>query len=82
MSDPRQQDLVEVPQNSGERLPLLRRGRRQTAANVPRLDLREHGKVSDTVEITRRPIECGGSVLTERHLRSFSICGQVRVFST
>ena len=55
---------------------------RQAVANVAGLDLREHGKISDLLEVPRSPFECGGSVLAKRHFRSFSICGHVRVFST
>ena len=78
----RQEDLVEIVQHVGERLASLRWRRRQAAADVARLDLREHGEASDLLEVARRPLERGGSILPERHFRSFSICGHVRVFST
>ena len=78
----REEDLIEIAQHVGERLALLRWRRGQAAADVARLDLREHGEVADLLEVARRPFECGGSVLPERHFRSFSICGHVRVFSS
>jgi hypothetical protein len=80
--DARQENLVEIAQHVRERLSSLRWGGRQATADLTRLDLREHREVSDALEVTRRPFECSGSVLSKRHFRSFSICGQVRVFST
>ncbi len=70
---PRQQDLVEVAQNVRKRLASLRRRRGQAVANVARLDLCEHGELSDVFEVPRSPFERGGSVLAKAHRPTFGL---------
>src|SRR5262249_35843568 len=74
MRDARQEDLVEVAQNVRERLSALGRRRGKLRARLSRPHLREHGKVADSLEVVRRPVDGRVAVLAERHFSSFSIC--------
>ncbi len=75
-----QEDVVEVAEDARERLSLLGRRNGQPRANLARLDLREHRQLADALEIRGDPLERGRAVFPKRHLRSFSISAQERVF--
>ena len=83
--DARQQHLVEIAEDVGERLGVLGRRGRQPGADVAGRDLRQHRQLADALEVPRRPLQRRGPVLSEAQrffFRSFSICGQVRVLTT
>ena len=65
--------------------PVLRRRLGQPLEQPPRLDLREHRKLADALEVRRRPLERGRAVAPQVDGRRFlirSICFHVRVFTT
>ncbi len=83
MRQPGHEQAVEVGEHCGERLRLVRRRPRQRRADVSRLNLREHGKLADALEVRRDPVDGEGAVRPEvGHLRSFAISRQERVLST
>ena len=73
MRNPGQEDLVEVSEHVRERLAAFGRRRRQTRTDGAGLDLCENRKIADPFEIPRSPVERGGAVFPEAHLRSFWI---------
>ena len=83
--DRRQDQLVEVREQRGERLAGLGRRLGQPLEQPARLDLREHRQVGDTIEVGRRPLERRRAVAPQVDGRDFlirSICFHVRVFTT
>ena len=73
VSDPRQQDLVEVAEHGREALARLGRRLREGLPDFPGLDLSQDRQFTDALEVGRRPLERRGAVLAERHPSSFLI---------
>ena len=65
MRDSRHDDLVDIAENRCERLALLRRPVGQAAANLSRLDLREHGQLLDLLHIVGDPVDDFAAVAAE-----------------
>ena len=78
---PGKQDRVEIGEDARERLGLVRRRRGKRRADLAGLDLRQHRKVADPVEVRRDPVERERAVLAEAlaHFLSFAISRQERV---
>ena len=75
--------VVEVAENSGERLRLLGGTTGERGRDRAGLDLREHWELADPLEVGRRPLEGIRAVLPEgAHFRSFAISRHGRVLST
>ena len=64
--DPGHEHVVEVAENSGERLGLVRRRSGQRGPHRARLDLREHGPLAHALEVGRDPVERRGAVVAKR----------------
>ena len=79
--DAREEDLVEVAEHRGERLRLLGRRLRQPRADLPRLDLGEHGQLAHPFEVVGRPVDGAVAVLAEGHFFAFTF-DQGCVFTT
>ena len=60
---------------------MLGRRRGQPPAQIPGCDLREHREVAQPLEVGRHPLDRRSAFVAERHLRSFSIAFQGRVFT-
>ena len=80
MRDGGQEQLVEVAKDVRERLRGLGRRGGQPGAQLARLDLGEHRELAQALEVRRDPLDRRRPVFAKAHLRSFSICFQVRVF--
>jgi hypothetical protein len=78
--DGREEELVEVPEDRREGLSLLRSGIGERREQVSRRRLREHGKVSDLLQVPGDPVDGGVAVLAEAHDRSFSMSAHGRAF--